>query len=149
MFNLGNFDVTVTTYQHLLLKLKNDPSQKSPTLISPIFIHVCNDFSAYHFFTSFLVGQRPQLSSVKAFRTDGELALENALESSSVNAQNVRCFLHFKSNLECKLQELKIPNSVKNEIVKDVMGSPCHLQHGLVDSESVEQLRIFKLVGMS
>ena len=68
------------------------------------------------------------------------MALKNALESSFVNAQHVRCFLHFKSNLERKLQELKIPKSIKDEIVKDVMGSPRHLQHGLVDSESVEQL---------
>lgn len=30
--------------------------------------------------------------------------------------------------------------SVMDEIVKDAMGSPCHLQHGLVDAESVKQL---------
>ena len=139
-FNLGNFDVTVTTYQHLLLQLKDDQSQKSPTLLGPIFIHVCKDFAAYHFFTSFLVGQRPQLRSIKAFGTDGESALENALESSFVGAQHVRCFLHFKGNIEHKLNELKIPTSIKEEIVKDVMGSPSQLQHGLVDAKSVEQL---------
>ena len=58
-FNLGNFKVTVTTYQHLLLQFKDDPSQKSPSLIGPIFIYICKGFAAYHFFTSFLVGQRP------------------------------------------------------------------------------------------
>lgn len=36
-FNLGNFDVTVTTYHHLLLEYQQNPSGKSPTMIGPIF----------------------------------------------------------------------------------------------------------------
>ena len=76
----------------------------------------------------------------QSFQNGWRIGIKNALESSFVNAQNVRSFLHFKSNLERKLQELKISNSVKDDIVKDVMGNPCHLQYGLVDSESVEQL---------
>ena len=56
--NLGNFDVTVTTYRHLLLEYQLNPSGKSPTMIGPIFIHVQKDFAAYHFFASSLVGQR-------------------------------------------------------------------------------------------
>ena len=111
-FNPRKFDVTVTTYQHLLLQHKGDSSGKSPTLLGPVFIHVCKDFASYHFFSSFLVRQRPQLSSIKAFGTDGELALENALSATFANTQYVRCFLHFKGNVEQKLRELKhsIPN---------------------------------------
>lgn len=132
-FNLGKFDVTVTTYQHLLLQLNSSPSQKSPTMLGPMFIHVTKDFASYHFFSSSLVGQRKQLSSIKAFGTDGELALENALEATFPNAQHVRCFLHFRSNIERKLHELNIPSALKTEIVKDIMGNPSQLQHGLVD----------------
>ena len=98
-FNLGKFNVTVTTYQHLLLQHKGDLSGKSPTLLGPVFIHICKDFVSYHFFSSFLVGQQPQLSSLKAFGTDGELALENALSATFANAQHIRCFLHFKGNV--------------------------------------------------
>ena len=139
-FNLGKFDVTVTTYQHLLLQHKGDSLKKSPTLLGPMFIHVCKDFASYHFFSSFLVGQRPQLRSIKAFGTDGELALENALSATFADAQHVRCFLYFKGNVERKLQELNIPSPIRAEITKDVMGNPLQLQYGLVDAESPEQL---------
>ena len=55
-----------------------------------------------------MVGQRQQLSSLKAFGTDGELALENALKATFPMAQHVCCFLHFQcGNMERKLQELK------------------------------------------
>ena len=139
-FNVGNFDVTVTTYHHLLLENQQNPSGKSPTMIGLMFIHVRKDFSTYHFFASSLVGQRQQLSSLQAFGTDGELALENALMATFPNAQHVRCFLHFKGNIERKLRELNVPSSVAAEIIKDIMGNPSQLQHGLVDAESAEQL---------
>ena len=49
-------------------------------------------------------------------------------------------FLHFKGNIEQKLRELNVPSSVAAEIVKDIMGNPSQLQHGLVEAESAEQL---------
>ena len=42
------FDVTITTYHHLLLTTKDDVC-KDPTLISPLFVHVKKNFQAYHF----------------------------------------------------------------------------------------------------
>ena len=38
-FSLGAFDVTVTTYRHLLLTAK-DIAHKHPVLIGPLFVHV-------------------------------------------------------------------------------------------------------------
>ena len=139
-FNLGDFDVTITTYRHLLLHAHGNPGGKSPVMIGPIFIHVRKDFSAYHFFSSFLVGQRQQLSSIQAFGTDGELGLESAFAATFPQAQHVWCFLHFRVNIECKLQELGIPSSVSGETVKDIMGCPMQLQRGFVDAESAEKL---------
>ena len=55
-------------------------------------------------------------------------------------AQHVRCFLHFKGNIDRKLQELNIPSSLRSEIIKDTLGSPSQLEHGLVDAESSEEL---------
>jgi len=94
-FNLGKFDVTVTTYRHLLLEPYGTPCGKLPTMIGPMFIHVQKDFGAYHFFTSTLVGQRRELCHLRAFATDGEQVLENALSSTFPASQHVRCFLHF------------------------------------------------------
>ena len=39
-FNLGDFDVTITTYRHLLLHPQGNPGGKSPVMIGPMFIHV-------------------------------------------------------------------------------------------------------------
>lgn len=135
-FNLGEFDVTVTTYRHLLLQSHTGTEGQSPVMLGPMFIHVKKDFTAYHFFTSTLVGQRQQLSSLKAFGTDGELALENALKATFPMAQHVRCFLHFRGNLERKLCELNVPSTISSEIIRDIMGCPTQLQLGLVDAEN-------------
>lgn len=54
-FSLGNFDVTVTTYQHLMLS--SQAASKYPDMIGPILVHVKKDFTAYHFLTSSLIGQ--------------------------------------------------------------------------------------------
>ena len=135
-FSLGDFDVTVTTYRHLLLRPQGNACGKSPVMIGPLFVHVRKDFATYHFFSSSLVGQRPQLSSLIAFGTDGELALENALTASFPRAQHVRCFLHFRRNIEKKLREFHVPQHVSVEIVKDIMGCPTQLEHGLVDADS-------------
>ena len=94
-FNLGDFNVTVTTYRHLLLEPYGSPSGKPPVMLDPMFIHVRKDFAAYHFFASTLIGQRRELCDIRAFGTDGEQALENVLASAFQSAQHVRCFLHF------------------------------------------------------
>ena len=63
MFNLGAFDVTVTTYRQLLLTAQQN-AVKHPVCIGPLFVHV-KDFSAYHFFASSLVGRQPALKCKK------------------------------------------------------------------------------------
>ncbi len=107
----------------MLLETFGDWSGKPPVMFGPMFIHVRKDLATYHFFTSTLIGQRRELSSLKAFGTDGEQALENALAATFPSAQHVRCFLHFRGNIERKLQDLGLPRAVSNEIVKDIMGT--------------------------
>ena len=72
-FNLGALDVTVTTYSHLLLTAQGHEC-KHPSFIGPLFIHVKNDFQAYHFFASSLVSKRPDLAKLRCYGTDGETA---------------------------------------------------------------------------
>ena len=47
-FNLGEFDVTVTTYRHLLLQSHANPGGQPPVMLGPIFIHVKKDFTLLH-----------------------------------------------------------------------------------------------------
>ena len=137
-FSLGDFDVTVTTYHHLMLSSKTN--SKQPTMIGPLFVHVKKDFTAYHFFSSSLIGQQPNLVNVRAFGTDGEAALANALSASFPKAVHVRCFLHFKGNIEHKLSELRIPANVAKEFIDDIMGKPTKFQLGLVDAKDPAHL---------
>lgn len=71
---------------------------------------------------------------MKAFCTD---ALENALAATFLCANHVRYYLHFRGNIERKLDELRMPCAAGSEIVKDVMGCPTKLQCGLVKSAEI------------
>lgn len=61
-FTLGDFDVTVITYRHLLLETRR--GMNSPILLGPILIHYKKNFASYLFFTSSLVGLCPNLQMV-------------------------------------------------------------------------------------
>ena len=57
------------------------------------------------------------------------------------SAEHIRCFLHFRGNIESKLRSLHIPNVMK-EFVQDILGNPAALKLGLVDAESIDELDI-------
>ena len=134
-FSLGDFDVTVTTYRHLLLHHRGDPHGNSPCLIGPLFVHLKKDFAAYHFFASSLISLRSFLSKLKCFGSDREDALVKAFSTAFPNAIHLRCFLHFRGNIEEKLRQLKLPSVVVKAFVHDVLGNPAQLEFGLVDAE--------------
>ena len=72
-FNLGDFDVTPTSYRHCLLKTVR--SGNSPVFIGPTLIHYRKNFHTYLFFVSTLIWLRCELQALRAFGTDGEKAL--------------------------------------------------------------------------
>ena len=49
-FRLGDFDVTVTTYRHLLLECRR--TKNHPAFIGPVMVHFKQPFSTYLFFSS-------------------------------------------------------------------------------------------------
>ena len=75
-FSLGDFDVTPTTYRHLLLECNR--SGKPPVMIGPTLIHYRKTFSTYLFYASSMIGLEKNLASLRAFGTDGEKALSDA-----------------------------------------------------------------------
>ena len=117
-FNLGDFDVTVTTYHHLMLELKGSSCPKHPVLLGPLFVHVRKNFEAYHFFASTLVSKCPELRCIQCFGTDGEEALSKALSTVFPSAEHIRCFLHFRSNIESKLRSLHSQMSSWKNLLK-------------------------------
>ena len=69
-FLLGDFDVTLITYRHMLLETKRGKSH--PIFLGPMLIHYRKTFGTYLFFASTLVGLSQQLQGIRAFGTDGE-----------------------------------------------------------------------------
>lgn len=137
-FNLGTFDVTVTTYKHPLLAFQNPKEHTSehPNFIGPVLIHQRKQFSNYHYFNSTIVGLRGSLNNLTAFGTDGELALVQACHSQFPQAIHLRCWLHFKDNLKRRLEhDLHLPRNLAQEFIADVLGSASGLETGLVDAD--------------
>ena len=64
----------------------------------------------------------------------------NAFSTAFPDALHVRCFLHFKGNVEQKLRNFRIPVTVAKEIVRDILGNPSQLETGLVDAEDESEL---------
>ena len=95
-------------------------------MIGPMFIHQRKKFESYYFFASSLVGLHPSMRNLQAFGTDEEKALANALHTVFNKAVHVRCFLHFKVNLDSRLQDLGIPKHERIEFLRDVFGNPLH-----------------------
>lgn len=137
-FSLGDFDVTPTTYRHLLLRVKR--TGKPPVMLGPIMIHYRKNFSAYVFLASSLIGLNKNLAGIQAFGTDGEIALSNALAHEFKGATQLLCFNHVRCNLKEELRSLMIPDDVQTEILTDIFGKRVDtmLLTGLVDSESAD-----------
>jgi len=91
---------------------------------------------AYSYFAYQLRILLPSLRGIKAFGTDGELALVNAFENAFPNALHLRCFKHFRDNIESKLKSLNLMPSSCEEILCDIFGvtDSEQTQLGLVDA---------------
>ena len=110
-FSLGEFDVTVTTYQHLLLQSRR--TSNHPIFIGPVMVHYKKSCSAYMFFGSTLLGMRQQLSTLKCFGNDGEEALYGAFEHVFPGE------IHYTHETQCesKLQELSVPDNIQQVVL--------------------------------
>ena len=112
-FTLGDFDVTVITYRHLLLETCR--GMNSPILLGPILIHYKKNFASYLFFTSSLVGLCPNLQMVRAFGTDGEKALSDTFSHEFTLFQHLTCSIHVRRNITQKLQECNISSETSKK----------------------------------
>ena len=100
-FNIGKFDVTHTTYRHLLLetrKADDTGNRTSPLFIGPALIRAMKDEYTYQYFFSTLVALEEQLKNVLSFDTDGEQAPIDAATKNFEYATGLRCFLHAIDN---------------------------------------------------
>lgn len=133
-FSLGEFDVTPTTYRHLLSCSKR--TNKPPVLLGPTMIHYRKNFSTYKFFASCMIAQNRNLACLRAFGTDGEKPLIDAFLHEFKFAVHLTCFNHVRRNIKDKLREVGVGDELQMEILNDIFGRKIGstLVIGLVDS---------------
>ena len=139
-FNLGDFSVTPTVYQHLLVEDKI--SGKSPWMAGPMLIHYHKQFRNYNFFFSTLVGLHRPLSDIQAAGTDGEKNIIEALSHQFKNVILLRCFRHLRVNIERHLTTAGTPKAAIGHYIREIFGwvdSDGVRKEGLVDSKDISE----------
>ena len=115
-FNLGDF-VTPITY----VMLEDVHTGNYPIMPGPMQVHQRMQFSTYYC-DSTLISYNKQLGNVLAFGADGDQSLTEALGHNVPFALQLRCFLHFKNNIQEKLPDLAIPKPVSQDFWDDIFG---------------------------
>jgi hypothetical protein len=152
-FNIGKYDVTLTTYNNLLLETRVPDSmgkRHSPVMLGPAYIHHRKDFDSFYNFVSTLRRIRQDLVHLIAFGTDGDEALINALVAAFPEATALRCFLHSMRNLKMKMSEFNL-QPIQAQLLVDIFGKQddkeivCGLLDALDAQEFDEKLAALKI----
>ena len=114
-FSLGDFDVTIITYRHIILRSRQ--SKQYSAMIGPVLVHYKKTFASYLSFASSLLGMRRELSNIQCFGTDGEIALSDAFQCIVPNGLHLICSIHVRRNVKNKLHEIAVPEKVRNVIL--------------------------------
>ena len=122
-YNLGEFYVTPIVYKHLMLE--NTLTNKNPYFLGPILVHQHKNFPAFDYFASTRIAHERRLKNVRAYGTDGDPALIEALSHNFPDALQLRCFIHLKRNVAEKLKQRGICNSKAQEFLADIFGTQC------------------------
>ena len=135
-FNICEYNVTISTYIHPLLIDK--ATKEHPVLRGPSITHSHKTFQSYLLLPSNMVQLEPSLQNIKAFRTDGEPNVYNALKASFPNADHLLSFIHTEDNVIKKCLNLNVDSRI---YIKEIFGvkSGNTKVKGLVDCNSDEE----------
>ena len=117
-FDLGPYNVTPISYEHLLLVRRKDGNH--PT---------------------------PELKNLMAFGTDDEKALAGGFNENFERATHLLCEIHLRKNIEGKLVSMDIKGEDKRSIMDDIFGRKVGnvFESGLSDAEG--QAKFIGLLG--
>ena len=140
-FDIGEFNVTIISYQHLLLETKQ--SNQHPTLIGPVLVHEKKTKETYSLFCGALKTLKPDLKDLLAYGTDDEEALSGAFAENFERTTHLLCSIHLRKNVENRLIELGIKGKEKDDVLADIFGRQVGevYEHGLCDAKSPENFR--------
>lgn len=138
-FNLGDFSVTSTTYEHLFLI--NKRSKTHPAMIGPLLVHQKRVKDSYKILPQVIAEKYPEFQNLRCIGTDGEKSLVQAYSDICKNAIHLRCFIHFKRNIEEKLKSIGIDEGNRKQILFDLFGKQIGstLEEGIVDCDNIEE----------
>ena len=89
-----------------------------------MFVHTEKTYESYYHFFFTLLKLEPRIQYVIAVGTDGEQAIVKSLEALFPdNLIHLRCFVHMRDNIRCKLSGMLLPQSLQNSILLDIFGS--------------------------
>ena len=119
-FNLGRFNMTVTSYRNL--KVVDAVKGHHPAMIGPMLISQTKSFDAYNHFFSKIVSLNKETRGILTFDTDGEEKLFRAMKFSFPYAVHLRCFNHFRENCKDQLKTSNVPEKIQKEFLYDIFG---------------------------
>ena len=115
--------MTPVSYKHLCVEtIPKRTGNSNPVMLGPVLIHFSKSKAVCRKFLDTLVQKRPALKSLKAFGTDGEVALFEALHESFPEALHLWCFRHFRKNLTEVIRHSGL-QAHEDQFVEEVFGS--------------------------
>lgn len=140
-FNLGQFNVTIVSYKHLLLENRRDG--KHPTLVGPVLVHHRKTSQSYKYLCTNLASLNPATKNLLAFGTDDETALVEAFEETFDCAVHLLCERHMQNTLKAKFKALSVPSAYQAQFLQDTFGGTSDGEYvpGLVDCRAIEEFQ--------
>ena len=108
-FNICDYNVTISTYRHPLLI--STESKQHPVMIGPTIIHCHKTFESYYTLPSNIIRFKPSTKNLKAFGTDDERNVYEAMKSCFSQADHLLCTIHMLDNIKSKCVDLKIDST--------------------------------------
>ena len=129
----------MTVYKNL--KLAQNKTGKPPVFIGPVLLHQNSEWKTISKFAHCLTTEQPSLAGIQAYGSDGEKALTDGFKRNFQFAFGLRCFIHFKKNIEKDLSEGKFNGLLKSDFMLEIFGKQeGELKYpGLIDCKTGEE----------
>ena len=93
-------------------------------MVGPALIHSSKDQSNFSILFQEIVNHKTSLATtLRAYGTDGEQALSNALADAFPCAVHLQCANHLKDNIVAHLHEQLLPEAIVREVINDIFGT--------------------------
>ena len=90
--------------------------------IGPLLMHQKKDWKTYSRFANCLVTEKPEISALLACGTDGEKAVVDGFKRNPPYATFLRCFIHYKKNIEEHLENRGFGKELKKLFLCEICG---------------------------